>query len=182
MLRFFFVFTIVASLASAGDLSGKKIIDLTYSFNEKTIYWPTAKSFEHESVAWGMTKAGYWYTSANICASEHGGTHLDAPIHFAEGRWTNDQIPIDHLIGSAFIIDISEACAKNPDYILQVEDIEAWEKRNGQIPPGAIVLLRTGWGKFWPDKKKYLGDDKPGDASNLHFPGYSKESAEFLVK
>jgi kynurenine formamidase len=170
-----------AVFAFGADLEHGKILDLTYSFNEQTIYWPTAKSFEHEKVAWGKTDAGYFYSSANYCASEHGGTHLDAPIHFAEKGWTSDQIPIDRFIGPAFVIDIAEQCAKNADYTLTVADIRNWEKDYGTIPPNSIVLLRTGWGKFWPDKKKYLGDDKPGETSNLHFPSFSKESAEFLV-
>lgn len=182
MRRLCLILLCFASFLQAQDFLGKKVIDLTYPFNEKTIYWPTAKSFQHEQVAWGMTQAGYWYTSANICASEHGGTHLDAPIHFAEKGWPNDQIPVQRLMGAAFVIDISETCGKNPDYQLQVEDIQKWEARNGKIPPDSIVLIRTGWGKFWPDKKKYLGNDKPGDATNLHFPGFSKASAEFLVK
>jgi kynurenine formamidase len=63
-----------------------------------------------------------------------------------------------------------------------VQDIITWEKKRGKIPANSIVLLRTGWGKFWPDKKKYLGDDRPGETSNLHFPSFSKESAEFLVQ
>ena len=182
MPRLCLILLLIGSLANAEDLLGKKVIDLTHSFNDKTIYWPTAKSFQHENVAWGMTKAGYWYTSANISASEHGGTHLDAPIHFAKDGWTNDQIPIDRLMGSVFVIDIQEACAKNPDYQLQVEDIQNWEARNGMIPSNGIVLIRTGWSKLWPDKLKYLGNDKPGDASNLHFPGFSESAAVFLVK
>ena len=164
------------------NLQNGKIVDLTYAFNEQTIYWPTAKSFVHEKAAWGMTAAGYWYSSANYSASEHGGTHLDAPIHFAEKGWTNDQIPIQNLVGSAVVIDISSACSKNPDYQLNVEDIQKWESKNGKIPDQSIVLVRTGWGKFWPDKKRYLGDVKPGDASNLHFPAFSKASAKFLVE
>lgn len=182
MLKTLLIFFSLSSFLSAQEFLGRKVIDLTHSFNEKTIYWPTAKSFEHDQVAWGMTKAGFWYTSANICASEHGGTHLDAPIHFAEKGWTNDQIPIDRLAGAAFVIDISEACGKNPDYQLRIEDIQEWEKKNGRLPADSILLLRTGWEKFWPDKKKYLGNDRPGDASNLHFPAFSKETAEFLVK
>ncbi|PWT93453.1 MAG: cyclase [Acidobacteria bacterium] len=160
---------------------GKKVVDLTYSFNEKTIYWPTAKPFEHTQVAWGLAPEGYWYTSANFSASEHGGTHLDAPIHFGEHKWTSDQIPIDRLMGPVFVIDISDSCEKNPDYQLTVQDIQNWETKNGRIPKNSIVLIRTGWGKYWPDKKKYLGNDKPGDATNLHFPGFSKDSAKFLV-
>jgi kynurenine formamidase len=166
----------------AAGLESKKIIDLTHSFNEKTIYWPTAKSFEHEKTAWSKTDAGYFYSSANIEMSEHGGTHLDAPIHFSEKGWTSEQIPIERFIGPVFVIDVSSQSSANSDYTLKTADIQEWEKRNGKLPPDSIVLLRTGWGKYWPDKKKYLGDDRAGNVSNLHFPGYSKESAEFLVK
>jgi kynurenine formamidase len=177
-MRFTIVFVLLSLSLYASD---KRVIDLTYSFNEKTIYWPTAKSFDHEKTAWGKAEAGYWYTSANIAGSEHGGTHLDAPIHFAEGKWTNDQIPVERFIGDAYVIDISKSCAQNPDYQLKIEDITAWEKSNGRIADNSIVLIHTGWGKFWPDKEKYLGNGKPGDASNLHFPGFSKDSAEYLV-
>ncbi len=182
MYRTILALLFFVSFLQAQDFQGTKVIDLTYPFNEATIYWPTAKSFQHDMVDWGMTKAGYWYSSANISASEHGGTHLDAPIHFSQNGWSSDQIPIDRFLGAVFVIDVSEACAKNPDYQLTVEDITNWELKNGKLPAESIVLLRTGWGKFWPDKKKYLGNDKPGDTTNLHFPAFSKGSAEFLVK
>ena len=182
MFRILIFLLFICTSLSAAELKAKKIVDLTHSFNEKTIYWPTAKSFQHEKVSWGKTDAGYFYSSANICASEHGGTHLDAPIHFAEKGWTGDQIPVEKFVGPAVVIDISAKCAGNADYTLTVADIQEWEKKNGTIPADSIVLLRTGWGKFWPDKKKYLGSAQPGDVSNLHFPGYSKEAAEFLVR
>ncbi len=177
-----FILIAAAAALSADDLfSGKKILDLTYAFSEKTIFWPTSKGFQHEKVAWGKSEAGFWYTSANYSASEHGGTHLDAPIHFAEKAWTSDQIPANRFVGAVSIIDVSSSCSKNPDYQVAAQDIEVWEKKNGRLTEGAIVFIRTGWGKFWPDRKKYLGDDKPGDASNLHFPGFSKAAAEVLV-
>ncbi len=176
------LFFLCAGMAWGNDLQSRKVIDLTYSFNGQTIYWPTAKSFQHEEAAWGRTEAGYWYSSSNISASEHGGTHLDAPIHFAENRWTSDQIPIERFVGNAFVIDISQNCASNSDYTLAVDDIRKWEAQNGKLPEAGIVLVHTGWGKFWPDKKKYLGDDTPGKTDNLHFPGFSKEAATFLVE
>ncbi len=166
---------------AADPFAGKKIVDLTYAFGKDTIYWPTGGGFKHEKVAWGKSDAGYWYTSANYSASEHGGTHLDAPIHFSEKGWASDQIPIDRFVGMVSVIDVSEKCKSNPDYQLSADDIKAWEAKNGQLNDGAIVFMRSGWGEFWPDRKKYLGDDKPGDASNLHFPGYSKAAAELLV-
>jgi len=182
MRRILFTLLLLASAAQAQSFLGKKIIDLTYSFNDKTIYWPTNETFTHKKTAWGINEKGYWYSSADISGSEHGGTHLDAPIHFSEKGWTSDLIPVDRFTGAVFVIDVSESCKNNPDYTMQISDIERFEKKNGKIAENAIVLMRSGWGKYWPDKKKYIGNDKPGDTSNLHFPGISKEAAEYLVK
>jgi kynurenine formamidase len=165
----------------AGDLSRYRAVDLSYTFDQETIYWPTDQPFHHEQEAWGVTEGGYWYSSFAYGASEHGGTHLDAPIHFAEGKWTVDEIPIDQLIGQAAVIDITSQCKQDPDYTLQATDIEAHESEHGLIPPDTIVLVKTGWGSRWPDKKTYMGTDKPGDVENLHFPGISPEAAQFLV-
>ena len=158
------------------------MIDLTYAFDDKTIYWPTAKPFEWQKESWGKSAGGYWYTAARYAASEHGGTHLDAPIHFSEAKQAADEIPVSKLVGPAVVIDIAQSCAANADYRLTAEDISRWEKEHQRIPADAIVLVRTGWGKFWPDKKKYLGTDAPGDVANLHFPGVSREAAELLAQ
>ncbi len=162
-------------------LNPSKLLDLTYSFDEKTIYWPNAKPFTWEKETWGARADGQWYASARYAASEHGGTHLDSPIHFAKGAATVDQIPVGKLVAPAFVIDISWACSANPDYQLAASDIAEWEKQHGRIPAGALALVRTGWGRFWPDKKKYLGSDTPGDTEHLHFPGISPEAAKALL-
>jgi kynurenine formamidase len=159
-----------------------KVVDLTYTYDDKTVYWPTAKPFEWKKDAWGISAGGYWYASATFRTSEHGGTHLDSPIHFAEGKLAAGEIPVSRLIGSADVIDIRPACTRDRDYRLRVGDILAWEKRHGRIEEGDIVLVRTGWGKFWPDRKKYLGSDKPGDVSGLSFPGIGQEAAQLLVE
>jgi kynurenine formamidase len=162
-------------------LNEQQIVDLTYSFDENTIYWPTDKHFDWEQTKAGIAPGGYWYASATYGASEHGGTHLDAPVHFAKGKATLEQIPISRLVGPTVVVDIREACAKNPDYELSAADLESWELRYGKIPSQSIVLVHTGWGRYWPDKKKYLGSDTPGDTANLHFPGISDEAARLLV-
>jgi kynurenine formamidase len=165
------------------DLAGVRVVDLTYAFDEKTIYWPTSPTtFKLDRLSYGKTEGGYFYASNAFCTPEHGGTHLDAPIHFAEGKRTSDQIPVEQLIGPAVVIDVSAKAAADADYQLTAEDVRAWETKNGVIPKDSIVLLRTGWGKRWPDRKRYLGDDKPGDASNLHFPSYGAEAARYLVE
>ena len=167
----------------AVDLRHARIIDLTYPFDERTIYWPTApSSFQLTRLSYGKTEAGYFYAANVFCTPEHGGTHLDAPIHFSESGLTVDQIPVRQLIGPGIVIDVSRQAAADPDYRLSVQDVKLWEAKHGTIQEGAIVLLRTGWGKWWSDRKRYLGDDTPGDASRLHFPSYSKDAAEFLVK
>ena len=172
---------VAPALAQSNPIDDGKVVDLTYSFDDSTIYWPTSKPFTWEKEAWGRSD-GFWYTAARYSASEHGGTHLDAPIHFGEGGLTVDQIPLSKLIGEAVVIDISHAAAKDPDYLLTARDITDWEEKNGRLPDHAIVLIRTGWGRFWGDRKKYLGTDVPLDTSNLHFPGISREAAELLVR
>lgn len=158
-----------------------RLIDLTHAFGEDTIYWPANKSFTWEKTAWGQTAGGYWYTSATFATSEHGGTHMDAPIHFGENRRSVDQIPVDELMAPAVVIDVRAACRTNPDYELTMDDLVAWEAAYGGIPDRALVFMLTGWGGKWPDRRAYLGSSTPDDAHTLHFPGFSAKAAEFLV-
>ncbi|WP_394822501.1 cyclase family protein [Pendulispora albinea] len=171
-----------ATVQSAIVATGGRIVDLSYPYDNATLYWPTdTAGFVLEKTHWGKTDGGYFYASAKMCTAEHGGTHIDAPIHFAEGRPTLDKIALDRLIAPAVVIDISKAAASNPDALLGAADIEAFERTHGRIEPKTIVLVRTGWSERWPDRKRYLGDDKPGDASNLHFPGIGEDAARALV-
>ncbi len=176
------LFALLAAAAASSAIDESKLVDLTHPFDDEAIYWPTAKPFSWEKESWGRNVQGDWYTAGRYSASEHGGTHLDAPIHFAEGKQTVDQIPIDKLVGPAVVIDVSAAVANGRDYRLSPADVSAWEAKHGRIPSGSIVLVHTGWGKFWGDKKAYLGTDKAGDTSNLHFPGISKEAAALLAE
>lgn len=165
------------------DLGGARLVDLTHPFDEKTIYWPNAPSnFQLNRLSFGKTEAGFFYAANSFCTPEHGGTHIDAPIHFSAGGRTVDQVPVDQLIAPAVVIDVRGKTAADPDYRLTAADIQAWEEKHGQVPAGSIVLLRTGWGQRWPDRKRYMGDDKPGDVTNLHFPSYGAEAARFLVE
>jgi kynurenine formamidase len=165
------------------DLRANRILDLSHAFDEQTIYWPTSPSkFELKPLAFGKTPGGYFYASFVLCTPEHGGTHLDAPLHFAEGHPSIGDVPLDRLMGPAVVIDVSKQAAGDPVYRLSPEDIVAFERAHGRIPQGAIVLLRTDWSRFWPNVKQYLGDDTPGDASKLKFPGYGVEAARLLVE
>ena len=164
------------------DLTNTDLVDLTWAFDERTLYWPTSPSaFEMKQLAYGATPGGWFYASNAICTPEHGGTHLDAPIHFAEGKRTADQIPLEQLLAPAVVIDVASKAAANADYRLTADDVRAWESQHGKIAPGTIVLLRTGWGARWPDRKQYFGDDTPGAVDNLHFPSYGEDAARLLV-
>lgn len=164
------------------DLTNADLVDLTWAFDERTLYWPTSPSaFEIKQLAYGATPGGWFYASNAICTPEHGGTHLDAPIHFAEGKRTADQIPLQQLLAPAVVIDVASKATANADYRLTADDVRAWESQHGTIAPGTIVLLRTGWGARWPDRKRYFGDDTPGAVDNLHFPSYGEDAARLLV-
>ncbi len=164
--------------------TGAEWIDMTYVLDEDTIFWPTARPFELEVVSAGVTDAGYYYGANNFCTAEHGGTHLDAPIHFSAGKQTADQIPVDRLVGPAIVLDTSQAAAADPDYLIKVSDLEAWEAEHGAIPDGSILLLRTGWGAHWPDRGRYLGTTRTGEEAipELHFPGLDPAAATWLVE
>jgi len=171
------------SPAAAAPAVPGTLVDLTHAFDEDTIYWPTAEGFTLESVAHGMTEKGYFYSANNFCAAEHGGTHLDAPVHFAEGGRASDEIPIEQLVGPGVVVDVSAPCAADRDYRVQVADFQAWEEAHGRLPEGAIVLLRTGWADRWGDREAYLGTALTGPEAvpELHFPGLHQDAAKWLI-
>lgn len=165
------------------DLARARVVDLSHPFDARTVYWPTSTAgFELEQLHRGPTPAGFFYAANAFCTPEHGGTHFDAPIHFAEGRRDTASVPVEQLVGPAVVIDVSARAAADPDYRLSLEDVTGWEQKHGRVPEGAIVLLRTGWSSRYPDRKAYLGDDRPGDASHLHFPSYGADAARLLVE
>jgi kynurenine formamidase len=170
--------------SSRNDLATGDWIDLSHDFSAETIYWPTAEPFKLATVAAGINDKGYYYSAYQFSAAEHGGTHIDAPIHFAEGRESVDQIPLNRLIGPAIKIDVSAKASADRDYQISSADFEGWEKQHGRIPDDSIVLLQTGWSEYWPDRLKYLGTDKRGDAAvaELHFPGLAPEAARWLTE
>ena len=181
------LFLILAMPVSAqrnSVLTTARVVDLTHAFDSQSVYWPTAEAFKLETDFEGMTDKGYFYSAYRYSAAEHGGTHLDSPVHFAKGRHTVDQIPLQQLMGAAIVIDVTQQCQTNADYQVSVADFQNWERRNGRIAPGTIVLLRTGFGKRYPDRAKYLGTDERGAeaVAKLHFPGLHPTAARWLTE
>ncbi|MEN8375304.1 MAG: cyclase family protein [Gemmatimonadota bacterium] len=160
-----------------------RLVDLTHTFDESTVFWPTSPTrFELDTLAYGDGPGGFFYSAFTFATPEHGGTHLDAPLHFARNGHATDEVPLERLVAPAVVIDVTERAAADPDYLLSAQDVAAFEAEHGVIAEGSIVLLRTGWDARWPDAAAYLGDDTPGDASNLHFPSFGVDAARKLVE
>lgn len=194
--RKLFIATLLVSLMACTNSVNKPVrledilakgrwVDLSYDFSNETLYWPNNPTgFELDTQFNGITAAGFYYASNAFSSPEHGGTHIDAPAHFAKGKWTLDQIPITQLTGEAIVIDVSEKAKNNPDYQATVADVESWEKTNGRLPDNAILFIRTGWGKFYPDAARYLGTAEKGAAAipKLHFPSVHPDLTAWLLK
>jgi len=161
------------------------IVDLTHSYSSDTIYWPTEEEgFKLEKEFDGMTESGYYYAANKFTTPEHGGTHIDAPIHFAKQGQTIDQVSLERLLGIAIVVDVSKEALKNRDYQISVQDFINWESSFGKIADGTIVLLHTGYGKFWPDRLKYIGTNTIGESAldELHFPGLHPDATKWLLE
>jgi len=160
-----------------------RYVDLTYSFDASTVFWPTAEGFELEVLSADTTEAGFYYAANQFSLAEHGGTHLDAPVHFSEGKQTADEIPLERLIGPAILVDVTEQCSRDRDYRVTAEDFMAAEKAAGLGLDDKIVLIRTGFGRYWPDREKYMGTAERGPQAvpKLHFPGIDPAAARWLV-
>lgn len=174
--------TVIAQRVAS--LPAGTVVDLSHPFDATTVYWPTAEPFKLEKDFEGMTDKGYFYSAYRYSSAEHGGTHIDAPVHFAKGRHSVDAIPLSQTIGPAIVVDVTKQVENNRDYLVTESDFRNWERRYGRISSGAIVLLRTGFGKFYPDRKKYLGTDRRGESAvaDLHFPGLHPDAARWLTR
>ncbi len=178
------VLLLMSSAVQAFDAAEGRWLDLTHNFGSDTIYWPTSESFNKSTVFEGHNEAGYYYSAYNISTAEHGGTHIDAPIHFYEHRQTVDQIPIEQLIGPGVVIRVVEQAKADRNYQFSVQDIKAWEATHGRLPENSILLIDTGSAKLWPDKKAYMGTELRGEegVKSLKFPGIHPDAAKFLVQ
>ena len=174
---------VLCGCSTSGVPSWSSVVDLTHSFDADTIYWPTEEGFVLETGFAGQAEGGYYYEAHRFRAAEHGGTHLDAPIHFAEGAAAVDDLHPMELAGEAVLIDVSDACARDRDYLVSQQDFLEWEDQHGRIPRSAILLLRTGLSRVWPDRERYLGTALHGaeGVRALHFPGLDPAAADWRV-
>ena len=185
MLRALIALALVAAACSPPQprFPAGEIVDLSHAYDANAIFWPTSERFRLDKVADGVTEGGFYYAANNFFTAEHGGTHVDAPVHFAKGRQSVDQLPLSRLLGDAIVVDVTEASARDADYQVSVDDLQRVEREHGAIPPDAIVLIRTGFSSRWPDAARYLGTaDRGEDAvARLHFPGLHPDAARWLI-
>ncbi|MEH0154830.1 cyclase family protein [Limibacter armeniacum] len=178
-------FLLLMGCQQKGELSfPSNWVDLSHSYDSTTLYWPTSPVFKMDTVFEGQTDKGYYYSAYQFCTAEHGGTHMDAPVHFAEGKQEVDQVPLKTLTGEGVVVDLASIVNGNADYLITAKDLQQWFDLKKIDPSGKIILMHTGFGKFWPDAKKYLGTDMRGDEAvpQLHFPGLSEDGANWAVE
>lgn len=161
------------------SLPSDKLVDLSHSFNNQTIFWEDDAAFKLNVSLQGSTGED-WYQADVMELATHGGTHLDAPIHFAPNTWSISEIPLERLVFVPIVlVDVEAQASQNPVYELSVGDIEHWEEQHGRIPDGALVVEKTGRAQLWPDRKAYMGIDEHGWR---RFPTFSPEAAQFLTQ
>ena len=166
-----------------------KCIDLGYSINESTIFWPGGERFSMCMSQHSDPETGKFYAAGVFSCPEHGGTHVDAPWHFSQDGATVDMIPLRSLIAPCRVVDVQDECLASPNYAVSREDILEHEQEFGDLVPGSIVLIRTGWHSRYPlGAKAYLGFDElvegPYDPSTsaLSFPGIAASGSALLVE
>lgn len=163
-------------------LVGKKLVDLTHAFEPGIPRWTGFPDEKRETIYWyekGRGTMGAGFFAEVFTHVGQWGTHVDPPAHFVKGLRTVDQIELKEMILPLVVVDVHAEAAKNPDYTLTLERLKKWEADHGQIPEGAFVAMRTDWSKRWPDGAKMANKDSAGIA---HYPGWSKETLQFLYE
>lgn len=156
----------------------RQVIDLTHTLDDRSPNWEGTVESPYQATELGnLERDGYY--SRIFSTQEHYGTHLDAPAHFASDGWTVEQIPAERLVRPLVVMDVRQGAKDNPDYAVSVEDITRWESAHGQIPAGAVVMAYTGWDSRWNSHQEFRN---VAADSLTHYPGFSLEAAQFLVK
>jgi kynurenine formamidase len=157
-------------------IAADNVLDLTHVLSPTFPIWPGNAPIKVTNTA-RLAKDGYFANRWEL--AEHHGTHLDAPAHFAAKGVTAERLEASSLIVPAVVIDLREKARKNADALVTIDDLKAWEKAHGRLPKGCGVFLNSGWDTMAGDAKAFLGQD---DSKTLHFPGFSKEACEFLLR
>lgn len=183
------LFSGAAAMAAAGMAAGRsgaapalpalaqaagRVVDLTHAYDgdfptydgKPSILYEVDKTFDRD---------GYHLFKLSIF--EHTGTHIDAPLHFAEGAASVEALPVEALIAPLCVVDIAARAAEDPNATVEPDDIEAWMSAHGAIPAGACVAMNSGWGARIGDPSwRNLPD------GTLAFPGFSRAAVDLLAE
>jgi kynurenine formamidase len=149
-----------------------EVVDLSYPLGPHTPTFGGKPQFSSREVG------GPNYSVKEVELNEHTGTHVDAPAHFVKGGLSVDMLSARSLVAPAVVVDVRKQCEKEPEYRVTAADLQAWEKKNGKIPYGALVIAVTGWSAKWADPKSYRNAD---DKGLLHFPGFGEDAIDWLL-
>ena len=191
-------------MVDPGALSGANVVDLSVTLSEKLPgTWPGHMSYAHKNWNWfaevegpaGKTRSAAPYQTNFVLIDEHCGTHFDAPTHFIPpedsglpyasslGAETGDKVPVGDLMGPAVVVDVrflQEEGEPGVSPFITADHLRAWEAENGEISAGEVVLLRTGWDRFYVEGDEGLrfmhGSLVTGDA-----PGWPAPSPDMAV-
>jgi len=157
-------------------LKSKDWVDLTHSFRPGIPHW---EGFDDEVVQTAFNYSTSGFMAQRFCIVGQWGTHVDAPAHFHQGKRTVDQIDVKEMVLPLVVLDIHQKVMENPDYEVNMDDVNAWESKYGRIPEGSFVALRTDWSKRWPNQTAMLNRDRNG---TMHYPGWSLEVMQCLYE
>lgn len=157
-------------------LRSHRFVDLTHAFAPGIPHW---KGDPDERVRTLYTYAKDGFRIDEYTHVGQWGTHIDPPAHFHEGLRTLDTIDPKEMLLPLVVLDVHDKVAANPDYVIGLDDVAAWEKRHGRIPEAAFVAMRTDWSRRWPDDAKMANKDAQGVA---HYPGWSMPVLKLLYE
>jgi kynurenine formamidase len=164
------------SLADAyATIASKPFVDLTHAFAPDVPHW---RGFPTETVRTLYTYEKSGFFAQQFCHVGQWGTHIDPPAHFAKGGRTVDKIDPKEMVMPLVVLDVHEKVMRNPDYVLTVDDIKAWESKHGLVPQHAFVAMRTDWSKRWAGGNAAMANKDAKGVS--HYPGWSLPALKYL--
>ncbi|MET8334800.1 cyclase family protein [Streptosporangium canum] len=177
--------SVLRNLVESIRNGGVEVIDLTAPLSPETPILRLPEPFGNtvpftlKEISRYDDRGPAWYWN-DISTGEHTGTHFDAPVHWVTARDGEDvsQVPVDRLIAPAVVLDLSAEAGEDPDFLLEIEHVKAWQEANGPLPDGGWLLYRTGWDARSHDQERFLNADEAGP----HTPGISAECARWLAE
>uniref|UniRef100_A0A131YUH4 Kynurenine formamidase n=1 Tax=Rhipicephalus appendiculatus TaxID=34631 RepID=A0A131YUH4_RHIAP len=159
--------------------AGRRVVDLSFSYNDRTVYWDEDGRFRINATV-QSNDVEDWVLLDEFSTPTHGGTHMDAPRHFSKIGWSASEIPLDRLLMVPIaLIDVQAEAARNASYLMPLAEVLRWEAQNGPLPNNCLLLIRSGWSKYYNNRNAFYGTDQYG---LRHFPAIEPATVEFLTR